>query len=205
MKLSLEVVTPGKTQGKVIPIQVSRFVIGRDPDCQLRPASPLISKRHCAVLVRDGKVFARDFDSTNGSFVNDRQFKGELELADGDTLKVGPLAFRLHIEGPATTPVDKPTPLPPTKTTTAVDDTDANAAALLLSMQDDAPPAGSPGVDSEGIPTGSTVMDIVNPPEGEGGEAGKAQGKKEEPVKKIGDTSAAAKSILDKYWRRPRF
>jgi predicted component of type VI protein secretion system len=231
MKLSLEVLTPGKMHGKVLPITAAQFIIGRDPDCQLRPASSLISKRHCAILIRDGKVCIRDFNSTNGTFVNDRQLKGELQLQDGDSLKAGPLAFRVHITAPAA--ADKPAPPPPTKPAKSpddteqevaalsagggtkpaekpgADDTDADAAALLLSMGDNDPPPGSPGVDSEGIPTGSTVMDMLAP--GEGGEAakgkeGKAAGKADQPApQKTGDTSAAAKSILDKYWRRPRF
>jgi hypothetical protein len=76
MKLSLLVTSHSKGAGKVIPITFSQFLIGRDPQCQLRPASPVISKRHCALLVRGGKVFLRDFDSTNGTFINDQQVKG---------------------------------------------------------------------------------------------------------------------------------
>src|SRR6516162_222967 len=113
MKLNLVVLTPGKTQGKAIPITLSQFLIGRDPQCHLRPASAVISKRHCALLIRGDKVFLRDFDSTNGTFVNDRQIKGEMELQNDDRLKIGPLDFGVKIE--TGTPVDKPTPVPPTK------------------------------------------------------------------------------------------
>ena len=59
MKLSLVVMTPGKMEGKAIAITLPQFVIGRDPQCQLRPASPVISKRHCAILVKDGKLNAQ--------------------------------------------------------------------------------------------------------------------------------------------------
>ena len=65
MKLSLVVLTSGKSEGQEIPVPQAQFVIGRDPKCNLRPASPIISKRHCALLIRNGKVFVRDFDSTN--------------------------------------------------------------------------------------------------------------------------------------------
>src|ERR1043165_7916211 len=101
MKLSLVVTTAGKQQGKTLPITLAQFVIGRDPQCQLRPASPAISKRHCAILQRDGKVFVRDFDSTNGTFVNDQPVKGEVEIKNDDNLKVGPLEFIVKIEAPA--------------------------------------------------------------------------------------------------------
>src|SRR5438445_5351843 len=133
MKLSLVVLTPGQMEGKSIPIKVAQFVIGRDPQCNLRPASALISKRHCAVLVRDNRVFVRDFDSTNGTRVNDRPVKGEQELFDQDQLTVGPLTFRVMLESsPA---VSQPTPMPPTTAAASPDD-DA-AAAMLLSVQDE--------------------------------------------------------------------
>ena len=39
MKLSLVVLTAGKQEGKVLPIGLQQFLIGRDPQCHLRPAS----------------------------------------------------------------------------------------------------------------------------------------------------------------------
>jgi predicted component of type VI protein secretion system len=96
MKLSL-VVAQGNPVGKEIPIRLSQFVIGRDPDCHLRPASPLVSKRHCAIIQRDNQVFIRDFNSTNGTFVNKEQLKGERQLQSGDELRLGPLVFTVKI------------------------------------------------------------------------------------------------------------
>src|SRR5580693_4182468 len=108
MKLSLEVLTDGKLKGKLLPITLSQFLIGRDAQCHLRPASPLISERHCAVLQRDGKVYVRDFDSTNGTFVNEQPVKGEVELKHKDNLKIGPIAFAVLVEAEAA--VNRPTP-----------------------------------------------------------------------------------------------
>src|SRR5437763_32209 len=135
MKLNLVVLTPGKTEGKVIPIALSQFVIGRDPECHLRPASALISKRHCALLVRGDKIYLRDFDSTNGTFINDQPVKGEIEVKNDDRLKVGPLLFTLRIEASAPAPVNRPTPAPPVKKTTEAHDDDS-IAAMLLELQD---------------------------------------------------------------------
>jgi len=219
MKLSLVVMTAGKSEGKVIPVTLAQFVIGRDPDCQLRPASALISKRHCAVLVRDGKVFVRDFDSTNGTFVNDEPVKGERELRHQDKLKAGPLLFEVRIE--ATPAVSKPTPLPVNKPAAAKAPAekapaqkptpqqapaaegggdDESVAAMLLALQDDGPSSGSSGIPE--VPEGSTVMEIMTPklPE-EGGEKGKPPAGKPAPKE---NTSSAAKAILEKYMRRPR-
>jgi pSer/pThr/pTyr-binding forkhead associated (FHA) protein len=205
MKLNLVVLTPGKTEGKVIPITLTQFVIGRDPQCHLRPASAVISKRHCALLVREGRVFVRDFESTNGTFVNDRQIKGEIELNHEDRLKVGPLVFSVHME--STPAINRPTPAPPIKTAakTGIAD-DESAAALLLSLQDDQGADSGSGKDP--VPEGSTVMDVViapaAPAEGTKGEAGKGDDSKNKTKVATATTSSAAKAILDKYMRRPR-
>src|SRR5258706_11747158 len=107
MKISLMVLSAGKAAGKALPINGAQFLIGRDPQCNLRPASALISKRHCAVIVRGDKAFLRDFGSTNGTFVNDQPAKDEVELKNEDVLKVGPLSFTVRLE--ATPSVDRPT------------------------------------------------------------------------------------------------
>ncbi len=237
MKLSLVVKAAGKLEGQVIPITLSQFVVGRDPQCHLRPASPMISKRHCALLVRDGKAYIRDFGSTNGTFLNDQPVKDEAELHANDRLKIGPLVFEVRIvqDSPAAKPA---TPRPPTKAAGAKPDTvaqtkggktppppskapvtkarknaepapaekepaaktgndDDDIAAMLLSLQDDDHPAGSDGP----IPEGSTVMDLMVPPEAD---PTKADEKAKDKPKSLGNTSNAAKSILEQYMKRPR-
>jgi pSer/pThr/pTyr-binding forkhead associated (FHA) protein len=202
MKLSLVVMTEGKARGQSIPITLQQFLIGRDKECQLRPASPMISKRHCAVLVKGGKAFVRDFGSTNGTFVNDDPVKGERQLKNEDVLKVGPLQFRVVLE--VTPPVNKPTP-PPPKSAAPTDDDDV--AAMLLALQDDGTTAANPtSLDADGVPSGTTVHMISpgaeeKPPE-EGG--GSSAADKKAPPKEPANTSAAAAAILQKYTRRQR-
>jgi predicted component of type VI protein secretion system len=202
MKLSLVVLTPGKMEGKTIPVPLSQFLIGRDPQCHLRPASPLISKRHCALEIRGDSVFVRDFESTNGTLVNGKSIQGEAELHDGDQLKAGPLEFRISLQRPVT--ISKPTP--PPGTATATDDA---AAELLLSIHDNDMPGGSEtSVDSEGIPTGSTLLEVLRPGTQSDAvnEADQSGAAKREAAAKTaqGNTSTAAKAILEKYMRRPR-
>jgi len=202
MKLSLVVVTPGKMEGRSIPIHLEQFLIGRDPECQLRPASPLISKRHCAVLIRANQAYLRDFESTNGSFVNDERVQGERELHADDRLKIGPLEFRVLLE--AASAVNDPTPIP---SAAAPPSADEAAAAMLLSLGDDGTLPGGSGVDGQGIPLGSTVMEVLSPKSDEPTiEEGKSAGDKTKTSKVVasGNTSSAAKEILEKYMRRPR-
>jgi predicted component of type VI protein secretion system len=98
MKVSLTVAVPGDMEGKQIPVSLAEFLIGRDPDCHVCPASPRVGKRHCAILLRNQKVFLKTFDTVSGTLVNDRRVDGEVQLLDGDWLKIGPLLFRLNIE-----------------------------------------------------------------------------------------------------------
>ncbi len=107
MKLTL-VVAQGVHAGKTIPITVPEFVIGRDPQCQLRPASPAVSKQHCAISVRDGTIYVRDCGSTNGTFINGEQVAADREVKSGDRLRVGPLEFDVKIE--TGMPAAKPAP-----------------------------------------------------------------------------------------------
>jgi pSer/pThr/pTyr-binding forkhead associated (FHA) protein len=195
MKLSLVVLNPGRMEGKAIPITLSQFVIGRDPQCHLRPTSPLVSKRHCAVLVKGSKVFIRDFESTNGTLVNDQRVEGECELHDHDHVRVGPLEFRVACQA------GKPAPV--TRAAAPADD-DA-VAAMLLSVAD-GPDVSDSKVDMDGVPTGSTVMEMLAPET-----PTPPPGSKPAPVDKAeaakiaaGNTSSAAKAILEKYMRRPR-
>jgi pSer/pThr/pTyr-binding forkhead associated (FHA) protein len=216
MKLSLLVLSEGKACGTKIPVTLSQFVIGRDPQCNLRPASPLISKRHCALLIKAGKVYLRDFGSTNGSFVNDEPVKAERQLKHDDVLKIGPLLFRVVIEATAT--VDKPTPPPPQVKPPQEVPTgdDESIAAMLLSLQEEGDTdSGGKEAREEDIPSGTTVMEIptvppqpaATAPPGEAKEGKEGKDKKEDAKKdknKPGTTASAAAALLAKYSRRPR-
>ncbi len=209
MKLSLVVRTPGPGEGKTIPITLPQFLVGRDPQCHLRPKSELVSKRHCALLVRADGAYIRDFDSTNGTLVNDEAIKGERELKPGDRLKIGPLLFEVALEG---VPAKKPAAPKPAPASGGSDDD--SVAALLMSM-DDGEPAPAPSGGGDGVPTGTTVMDILTPgspqndtntdnPKAPDAPAADARKKEEKPKPNFGNSSNAAKAILEKYTRRQR-
>lgn len=209
MKISLMVLSAGKAAGKALPITSAQFIIGRDPECNLRPASAMISKRHCAVIVRNGQVFLRDFDSTNGTFVNEQQLKGETALKDGDILKVGPLSFKVLIEGqPAAKPVAPAPKATPEPVLADISDDDAAAAAYLsLGGEEDNHSSSELSETSEdSVPGGTTVMDVPAIPAEMPKEAAPAVPRAEErkPApgpKKPASTGAAqdaARAILDK-------
>lgn len=101
MKVSLLIVS-GPHQGEAVPVTVSPFLIGRDASCHLRPATSVVSKKHCGIILRDEKVFIADYGSTNGTLVGDLVLrKSETEVEDGVSVTVaryGPLEFKVQIE-----------------------------------------------------------------------------------------------------------
>jgi predicted component of type VI protein secretion system len=90
-------IAEGKHVGQEISVKGRRFLIGRAEDCNLRPASELISRHHCAILVEEGYIGVRDFGSKNGTYVNDERVVGERELKPGDRLSIGHLRFEIHV------------------------------------------------------------------------------------------------------------
>lgn len=208
MKLSLKV-AQGVHEGKLIPIPVAQFLVGRDEGCQLRPASPAVSKRHCAILVRSGKIFVRDIGSTNGTFVNDAQITEEVEVKHGDRLKIGPLEFVVLVEvaaGKASVPgklsksaqADTPRPSPAdalvAQTATEHEEQESEKMAALLLGTDDGP--GDPITDDK-IPGGTTIFEMPA--------VGQEPAKDQKPKNpNEGNTSGAAAAILKKYMQRPR-
>ena len=91
------VVANGKQAGKEISVKSPKFVIGRGEDCQLRPQSHLVSRRHCVILIDEDSAAIEDLGSTNGTFVNGEKLDGRHELKSGDRIKVGMLEVDVQL------------------------------------------------------------------------------------------------------------
>ena len=91
------IVVGGKHAGRAIPIAGPKFVIGRAPDCQLRPGSDLVSRHHCQLDVEPGRVVLRDLNSRNGTLVNDQPIREPYVVRNGDRIKIGPLEFQVEL------------------------------------------------------------------------------------------------------------
>jgi predicted component of type VI protein secretion system len=91
------VIANGKQAGTEIPVKSAKFVIGRNEDCQLRPQSHMVSRKHCAILVEANSVVIEDLGSTNGTLVNGEKIAGRHELKTGDRIKVGLLEVDIQL------------------------------------------------------------------------------------------------------------
>ena len=92
------VVLRGREKGRGIPLPSSQFIIGRNPECHLRPHSEQVSKLHCGIGRKLDRVVVRDFSSRNGTYLNDEPITGTAIVDDGDVLRVGPFQFRFVID-----------------------------------------------------------------------------------------------------------
>lgn len=86
----------GKQDGKLIPLDTKKFLIGREQDCHLRPSSDSVSRHHCVVSIDEFSVRVRDLGSSNGTFLNETRLLGAQEAQPGDRLKVGSLEFEIE-------------------------------------------------------------------------------------------------------------
>lgn len=99
MQVKLKVLS-GSHEGKEIGLTTEKFLIGRSESCQLRPKSDSISRKHCIIVIRDGKVLIQDLKSRNGTYVNEKRLPSDRAkiLEAGDKLKIGKLLFELVVE-----------------------------------------------------------------------------------------------------------
>jgi CheY-like chemotaxis protein len=81
-------------------VSVTRFpcMLGRNPECDVCLTAPFISRRHCALFVRDGQVWVRDLGSRNGTFLNGQPVQGDQPVRDGDRLELYRIGFQVHLQ-----------------------------------------------------------------------------------------------------------
>ncbi len=80
------------------PLSEIKTIMGRRQDCHLRIPTKDVSRRHCAVLLRDNAAIAKDLGSSNGTFINEKRIAEE-EIHAGDRLRLGPVTFVVQIDG----------------------------------------------------------------------------------------------------------
>jgi predicted component of type VI protein secretion system len=165
------VVANGKQAGQVIAVNSAKFIIGRNEDCQLRPQSHLVSRKHCAILTEEDSAILEDLGSTNGTFVNGEKLEGRRKLKGGDRIKVGLLEVDVRLD---TAAGEKPKPKIQNVQQAAVrtaaltgaseDDLDVSR---WLGDDDDAlnvpPPAKKPAVGDETV-AGTSLVDTTSMP-----------------------------------------
>jgi pSer/pThr/pTyr-binding forkhead associated (FHA) protein len=87
------VVVGGDAQQAEIELRLP-LLVGRGRDVELTVPHALVSRRHCEIIERDGRLVVRDLGSLNGTFVNNQRIENEQILEPDQLLTLGTVTFR---------------------------------------------------------------------------------------------------------------
>jgi pSer/pThr/pTyr-binding forkhead associated (FHA) protein len=84
-------VVAGKERGKYFVLEEGVTRLGRDEHADIQILDDMISRSHLDVTYDSEKSACRieDLKSANGTVVNGQRVAGEVELKDGDTIRIG--------------------------------------------------------------------------------------------------------------------
>ncbi|MEI7903658.1 MAG: FHA domain-containing protein [bacterium] len=71
------------------------ITIGRGANADVMIADKLASRIHCGISYKDGHYYIRDFDSRNGTFVNDRSIE-VCRINPGNRIRVGDMVLAVE-------------------------------------------------------------------------------------------------------------
>ena len=80
------------------------ILVGRGNDCDLKLPNTAsfrhISDHHCLLRINPPRIWMKDLESRNGTFVNDLKISsmvGPFRIYDEDVLQLGPIRMTVHI------------------------------------------------------------------------------------------------------------
>lgn len=84
-----------KTNHSYTAVLYKKLTIGRNMEqCDLWISGDYtISGKHCRMVLTDGKIYVEDAGSSNGTMLNNQKVTGQMEVHNGDTLKIGMTTF----------------------------------------------------------------------------------------------------------------
>lgn len=65
------------------------YHVGRSAEAEIRLKDIKVSRQHCRVRTDGDRYYLQDLGSRNGTFVNGEKVQGEIELKDGDQIRLG--------------------------------------------------------------------------------------------------------------------
>jgi hypothetical protein len=89
----------GRPIGNFVIPKSGNVAIGRSSsnDLVIHKALDSVSRMHAEIIEKDGELYLRDRDSSNGTFINSGQIQGEALLKSGDTIHLSPaLSFKIE-------------------------------------------------------------------------------------------------------------
>ncbi|HEX6798721.1 MAG TPA: FHA domain-containing protein [Ktedonobacterales bacterium] len=143
------------------------IAIGRSPSCDIvLEGDELASRRHALIRARGGHYTVVDLGSSNGTYINGYEIRGESELRDGDRIAIGSheLIFAVGTPGPnASLAGERATNLPPRPAAATLRPTAMEGEEVAVATEDgtaadtDAEQSAQAGegTEGDGAPSGS--------------------------------------------------
>ena len=97
------VLVTGPRKGTEFALGEARFVIGRDPECDLEIPDRLASRKHVLVVKIGDCWMVEDLKSSNGTLFNTEPLDRSV-LNDGDEIAIGTTVIKFDATGTATLP-----------------------------------------------------------------------------------------------------
>ena len=94
----LKYTLPDGTQ-KEFKLGETPIIIGRGADVDIFLPDAQASRRHCGITCWDDQFFIRDFQSRNGTLVNEKPV-GVAQLKPGDIIRIGSTLITIDIQRP---------------------------------------------------------------------------------------------------------
>lgn len=89
-------------------LHTQNAILGRAIECDVVITSKSVSRENTRIYKEGRRWFINDMGSTNGTYLNGERVINSLALLDGDSLKIGDVAFVFH--DPDTTTRESPIP-----------------------------------------------------------------------------------------------
>ena len=87
--------------GRRFPLSAGEHVVGRDPDVEVRLDASTVSRRHARLVVTAEGTVLEDCGSKNGTFRGSKRVTSPVQLADGDSIRIGSLLVTFHEHAPS--------------------------------------------------------------------------------------------------------
>jgi DNA-binding winged helix-turn-helix (wHTH) protein len=83
--------------GRRLPLSIGAYVIGRDPNVEIRVDQSTVSRRHARLVVTTEGAVLEAYVSKNGTFRGNEFVSTPIQLADGDAIRVGSVLMTFRV------------------------------------------------------------------------------------------------------------
>src|SRR5437764_1088132 len=93
------VVIHGLDLGRKYDLMREQTVVGRSSKADIQVDQEAISRNHARFSITGARVSLKDLGSTNGTYVNDEMISTDMQLRNGDLVKIGRTIFKFIAGG----------------------------------------------------------------------------------------------------------